>query len=128
LRPACMHAVSLIARPPNVENKGEVTLVSLVRAALRMRPDRIVVGEVRGEEALAALAAMSTGHEGSMVTVHARSPDEALERLVTLALQAGSGASEVALQFQVTRALDVVVQLGRDSDGQRIVTAIEDVE
>ena len=128
LRPACAHAVSLIARPPNVENKGEVDLSALVRAALRMRPDRIVVGEVRGEEALAALAAMSTGHEGSMVTVHARGPDEALERLVTLALQAGSGASEGALQRQVTRALDVVVQLGRDSHGRRIVKVIEDVE
>lgn len=127
LRPACMHSVSLIARPPNVENRGEVTLVSLVRAALRMRPDRIVVGEVRGKEALAALAAMSTGHEGSMVTIHARGPDEALERLVTLALQAGSGASELALEHQVTRALDVVVQLGRASDGRRVVTAIEDV-
>ena len=128
LRPACIHSVSLIARPPNIENSGEVGLASLVRAALRMRPDRIVVGEVRGEEALAALAAMSTGHEGSMVTVHARGPDEALERLVTLALQAGSGASETALQRQVTRALDVVVQLGRDSTGQRVVLAIEDVE
>lgn len=128
LRPACIHAVSMIARLPNVEDTGEVTLASLVRAALRMRPDRIVVGEVRGEEALAALAAMSTGHEGSMVTVHARSPDEALERLVTLALQAGSGASEAALQHQVTRAIDVVVQLGRDAHGRRVVTDVEDVE
>ena len=128
LRPACNHSVSLIARPPNVEVTGEVTLAALVRAALRMRPDRIVVGEVRGEEALAALAAMSTGHEGSMVTVHARGPDEALERLVTLALQADSGASEAALQHQVTRALDVVVQLGRDANGHRVVTDVEDVE
>ena len=128
LRPACKHSVSLIARPPNVENRGEVTLESLVRAALRMRPERIVVGEVRGKEALAALAAMSTGHEGSMVTVHSRGPDEALERLVTLALQAGSGASELALEHQVTRALDVVVQLGRASDGRRVLTAIEDVD
>jgi pilus assembly protein CpaF len=128
LMPACAHSVSLIARPPNIENTGEVTLAALVRAALRMRPDRIVVGEVRGEEALAALSAMSTGHEGSMVTVHARGPDDALERLVTLALQAGSGASEAALQHQVTRALDVVVQLHRDAHGRRVVTAVEDVE
>ena len=128
LRPACAHSISLIARPPNIENTGEVTLAALVRAALRMRPDRIVVGEVRGEEALAALSAMSTGHGGSMVTVHARGPDDALERLVTLALQAGSGASEAALQHQVTRALDVVVQLRRDARGRRVVTAVEDVE
>jgi pilus assembly protein CpaF len=128
LRPACIHSVSLIARPPNIEGAGEVTLAALVRAALRMRPDRIVVGEVRGEEALAALAAMSTGHEGSMVTVHARGPDDALQRLVALALQGGSGASEAALERQVTRALDVVVQLGRDARGRRVVTGLEDVE
>ena len=128
LRPACRQAVSLVARPPNVEGAGRIDLGMLVRAALRMRPDRIVVGEIRGNEALAALAAMSTGHEGSMVTVHARTPDDALERFVTLALQAGSGASEAALQRQVTRALEVVVQLGRDDRGRRLVTAIEDVE
>ncbi|MGH2827410.1 MAG: CpaF family protein [Actinomycetota bacterium] len=128
LRPACRQAVSLVARPPNVEGAGRIDLGMLVRAALRMRPDRIVVGEIRGNEALAALAAMSTGHEGSMVTVHARTPDDALERFVTLALQAGSGASESALQRQVTRAVEVVVQLGRDDQGRRVVTAIEDVE
>ncbi len=128
LNPACIHAVSLVARPSNVEDRGEVDLAILVRAALRMRPDRIVVGEIRGAEALAALAAMSTGHEGSMVTVHARSPDDALERFVTLSLQARSGASEAALERQVTRALDVVVQLRRDSRGNRRVVAIEDVE
>jgi len=128
LRPGCRHAVSLVARPPNVEGAGRIDLGMLVRAALRMRPDRIVVGEIRGDEALAALSAMSTGHEGSMVTVHARTPDDALERFVTLALQAGSGASEAALQRQVTRALEVVVQLGRDDQGRRVVMAIEDVE
>jgi pilus assembly protein CpaF len=128
LQPSCAHAVSLVARPPNVENAGEVDLATLVRAALRMRPDRIVVGEIRGDEALAALGAMSTGHEGSMVTLHARDPDEALERFVTLALQARAGTSEAALQRQVTRALDVVVQLDRDAGGGRVVTAIEDVE
>ena len=128
LHPSCPHSVSLISRPPNVENSGEVDLAALVMAALRMRPDRIVVGEIRGDEALAALAAMSTGHEGSMVTVHARSPDDALERFVTLSLQAGSGASEAALQRQVTRALDVVVQLTRNGRGRRVVASIEDVE
>jgi pilus assembly protein CpaF len=128
LRPSCAHAVSLVARPPNIENSGEVDLATLVRAALRMRPDRIVVGEIRGDEALYALGAMSTGHEGSMVTLHAHGPNEALERFVSLALQAGGGASEAALQRQVTRALDVVVQLDREAGGRRRVTAIEDVE
>src|SRR5205085_3992248 len=97
LRPACVHAVSLVARRPNIEGKGEIDLAALVRAALRMRPDRIVVGEVRGAEALVALRAVATGHEGSMMTVHARSPEEVPGRLVALALQAGSGASEASL-------------------------------
>jgi pilus assembly protein CpaF len=128
LRPRHEHVVSLVARAPNVEGAGAIGLDELVRAALRMRPDRIVVGEVRGSESLAALGAMATGHEGSMVTVHARSPDDALEKLVTLALQAKSGASEGALQRQVTRAIDVVVQLERAADGVRRVVAIEEVE
>jgi pilus assembly protein CpaF len=119
--------VSLVGRPANLEGTGSVGLDDLVRAALRMRPDRIVVGEVRGPEALAALGAMATGHEGSMVTIHARSPDDALERLSMLALQARSGASEAALERIVLRAVDVVVQLARGPDGRRKVTAIEGV-
>ena len=128
LHPNCAHAVSLVTRAANVEGAGEVRLATLVRAALRMRPDRIVIGEVRGDEALAALAAMATGHEGSMVTIHARSPDDALDRFVALALEARSGASERALEHRVTRALDVVVQLRREPGGRRVVDAIEDVE
>jgi pilus assembly protein CpaF len=124
LRPSCAHAVSLVTRESNLEGAGELDLASLVRASLRMRPDRIVVGEVRGPEALAALGAMSTGHEGSMVTIHARSPADALDRLVMLALQASSGASEVSLERQVRRAVDVVVQLGRGERGARCLTQI----
>lgn len=128
LDPRCPHSVSLVARPPNVEGRGEVTLADLVRASLRMRPDRIVIGEVRGPEALAVLQAMSTGHEGSMVTIHARTPQDALDRLVTLALQASTLASEDALERHARRAVDVVVQLARDRDGTRKLRSIEKVE
>jgi pilus assembly protein CpaF len=128
LQPACSHVVSLVTRPSNVEGAGEVDLTSLVRAALRMRPDRIVVGEVRGAEAFQALGAMSTGHEGSMITVHAGSPTDALDRLVMLALQASSGASEGALERQVRRAIDVVVQLERDECGVRRLAAIAEID
>lgn len=124
LHPLCPHAVSLVTRESNLEGVGELDLTSLVRAALRMRPDRIVVGEVRGPEALAALAAMSTGHEGSMVTIHARSPADALDRLVMLALQASSGATQQSLEDQVGRALDVVVQLERGDRGVRCLSEI----
>jgi len=121
LHPACPHAVSLVARPANIEGRGEIGPAALVRTALRMRPDRIVVGEVRGPEALAALAAMSTGHEGSMVTLHARSAEDALERMVTLALSAGSGLAEESLRRQVINAFGVVVHLERCSGGRRVV-------
>jgi pilus assembly protein CpaF len=118
LRPACAHAVSLVARGPNVEGRGYVGLPGLVRAALRMRPDRIVVGEVRGAEALTALGAMATGHRGSMVTLHAGSGRDAVERMTVLALEASSGASEVSLRRRVTDALDFVIHLER-RDGTR---------
>lgn len=121
LRPACAHVVSLVARPPNVEGRGTTSLADLVVATLRMRPDRIVVGEVRGGEALAALEAMSTGHEGSMVTIHARSAHDALERIVTLALRAGSGATEDALRRRARAAFDAVVHLERRDGKRRLV-------
>ncbi|MGH2734491.1 MAG: CpaF family protein [Actinomycetota bacterium] len=127
LRPDHPHVISLHARPPNLEGLGAVGLDQLVRAALRMRPDRIVVGEVRGPEALDALEALSTGHEGSMLTLHAHSPDDALERLVTLALSARTGPSEAALERRVLRSFHAVVQLAR-RDRVRRVVAIEDVE
>jgi pilus assembly protein CpaF len=126
LRPPCPHAVSLLARRSNVEGKGEITLPDLVRASLRMRPDRIIVGEVRGREMVAALAALSTGHEGSMLTIHARSPRDAIERMVTLALSGEIGSSEVYLRRRIESAFDLIVHLDR-SDGRRTVVAIEEV-
>ncbi len=128
LRPLCAHWVSLLCREANAEGRGRVDQTTLLRAALRMRPDRIVVGEVRGPEALVALAAMSTGHEGSMVTVHARSGARALERMVALALQAGSGASEDSLRHQVLDAFDLVVHLSRDERGIRRIESVTRVD
>ena len=113
------HVVRLEARPPIVEGRGEVTIRRLVRNALRMRPDRIVVGEVRGGEALDMLAAMTTGHDGSLSTVHAGSPAEALRRLETLALMAGVGLPHEAIRQQVADALDLVVHQERGGDGVR---------
>jgi pilus assembly protein CpaF len=121
------HVVRLEARPPSVEGRGEVTIRRLVRNALRMRPDRIVVGEVRGAEALDMLNAMSTGHEGSLATVHAGSPEEALRRLETLALMAGLGLPHEAIREQVASALDLVVHQARRPDGSRRVVAVSEV-
>jgi pilus assembly protein CpaF len=121
------HVVRLEARPPSVEGRGEVTIRHLVRNALRMRPDRIVVGEVRGGEALDMLAAMTTGHDGSLSTVHAGSPEEALRRLETLALMAGVGLPHAAIREQVADALDLVVHQARLSDGTRRVVAVAEV-
>jgi pilus assembly protein CpaF len=126
LRPPCAHAVSLLARRPNVEGMGEVTLADLVTASLRMRPDRIIVGEVRGAEMLAALAALSTGHEGSMLTLHARSARDAIERMVTLALSHGTTETEVSIRRRIEGAFDLIVHLHR-RDGRRTVAAIEEV-
>jgi len=114
------HAVALTARPPNVEGSGAVPLDQLVRAALRMRPDRVVVGEVRGPEALVALGAMSTGHRGSMLTVHARSAGAALDRLTSLALEAASAAAETSLRERFAEAVDVVVHLERVGAERRV--------
>ncbi len=121
------HVVRLEARPPSVEGRGEVTIRRLVRNALRMRPDRIVVGEVRGGEALDMLAAMSTGHAGSLSTVHAGSPEEALRRLETLALMAGLGLPHAAIREQVADAIDLVVHQARLHDGRRRVVAVSEV-
>lgn len=111
---ASPHSVSLVARPPNVEGRGEVTLADLVRASLRMRPDRIVIGEVRGAEAAAALTAMSTGHEGSLLTIHARSPAEARHRFSALALEGTAGADRAYVEQRVAAAIDIVIHLRRD--------------
>jgi len=121
------HVVRLEARPPNVEGRGEVTIRQLVRNALRMRPDRIVVGEVRGAEALDMLMALNTGHEGSLTTVHANSPADALRRIETLALMAGLGLPHAAVREQVTGALDLVVHQARDAEGRRRVESVAEV-
>jgi pilus assembly protein CpaF len=121
------HVLRLEARPANLEGRGEVTIRHLVRNALRMRPDRIVVGEVRGPEALDMLAAMSSGHDGSLCTVHAGSPEEALRRVETLALMAGVGLPHAAVREQLAGAIDVVVHQERGRDGVRRVTRIGEV-
>lgn len=120
------HVVRLEARPPNAEGAGEITIRSLLRSALRLRPDRIIVGEVRGPEALDLISALNTGHRGSLTTVHANSPDEAMLRIETLALSAGD-TSETAVTRQLRMAVDVVVQVERFRDMRKIV-AIADSE
>jgi pilus assembly protein CpaF len=121
------HVVRLEARPPSLEGRGEVTIRALVRNALRMRPDRIVVGEVRGAEALDMLGALSCGHDGSLCTVHAGSAPEALRRLETLALMAGVGLPHAAIREQVADAIDLVVCQARRADGTRVVTEVAEV-
>ena len=121
------HVVRLEARPPNLEGRGEVTIRRLVVNALRMRPDRIVVGEVRGPEALDLLQALNTGHDGSLSTVHANSPEDALRRLETLALMAGVGLPHQAVREQVAGAVDLVVHQERRADGSRAVVSVCEV-
>jgi pilus assembly protein CpaF len=121
------HVVRLEARPPSLAGGGEVTIRGLVRNALRMRPDRIVVGEVRGAEALDMLMALNTGHEGSLTTVHANSPEEALRRIETLALMAGVGLPHAAVREQVADAFDLVVHQARRAGGERRVTSVAQV-
>jgi len=121
------HVVRLEARPANLEGRGEVTIRQLVRNALRMRPDRIVVGEVRGPEALDMLQALNTGHDGSLTTVHANSPADALRRVETLALMAGVGLPHAAVREQVASALDLVVHQARLPDGSRAVESVTEV-
>ena len=121
------HIVRLETRPPNIEGQGTVTARDLVRNALRMRPDRIVVGEVRGGEALDMMQAMNTGHDGSISTVHANSARDALSRLETMMLMAGITLPERALREQIASALDVIVQLTRLSDGSRKLVEFAEV-
>jgi pilus assembly protein CpaF len=121
------HVVRLESRPAGVEGKGEVTIRDLLRNALRMRPDRIVIGEVRGAEALDLLTALNTGHDGALSTVHANSPADALARLETLALMAGVGLPHASVAEQVRRGIDLVVHLERGRDGSRRVSEIAEV-
>jgi pilus assembly protein CpaF len=121
------HVIPLEARPSSLEGKGEVTQRDLVRNALRMRPDRIIVGEVRGSEAFDMLQAMNTGHEGSMTTVHANSPRDALGRIENMVLMAGFDLPIAAIREQLASALHVIVQLTRLPDGTRRVVNVTEV-
>jgi pilus assembly protein CpaF len=121
------HVVSLESRPANMEGKGEIAIRDLVRNALRMRPDRIVVGECRGGEALDMLQAMNTGHDGSLTTTHANSPAEALMRLETLCLMAGIALPPRAIREQLAKSVHLLVQQTRLSDGSRRITAISEI-
>jgi pilus assembly protein CpaF len=121
------HVVRLETRPPNIEGKGAIQQRQLVINSLRMRPDRIIVGEVRGEEALDMLQAMNTGHDGSLTTIHANSPRDALGRLETMVAMASFNIPEAALRRQIASAIDVVVQVTRLSDGTRKVSHISEL-
>ena len=121
------HVIRLEARPPNLEGRGEVTIRRLVRNALRMRPDRIIVGEVRGAEALDMLTALSTGHDGSLCTVHAGSPAEALRRIEVLALMSDVGLPHAAIREQIADAFDLVVCQARMGDGSRRIVSVAEV-
>ena len=121
------HVVRLEARPPNIEGKGAVTIRDLVRNCLRMRPDRIIVGECRGGEALDMLQAMNTGHDGSLTTVHANSPRDVVSRLETMVLMSGMELPSRAIREQIASAVDIIIHESRLSDGSRKVTAITEV-
>ena len=128
LRLAQPHVVRLEARPANAEGAGAVSVRDLVRAALRMRPDRLVVGEVRGGEALDMLQALNTGHDGSLSTVHANGPADALARLETLALFGGVALPLPAVRAQIAAAVDAIVHVARGRDGRREIVAVAEVD
>jgi pilus assembly protein CpaF len=121
------HVITLESRPPNIEGVGEVRIRELVRNALRMRPDRIIVGEVRGAETLDMLQAMNTGHEGSLTTIHANTPRDALSRLETLVLTAGVDLPLRAIREQISSAFDLLIQIQRLVDGSRRITHVTEV-
>jgi pilus assembly protein CpaF len=122
------HVLRLESRPKNIEGEGEITIRELVRNSLRMRPDRIIVGEVRGAETLDMLQAMNTGHEGSLSTIHANSPRDSLSRLETMVLMAGFELPVKAIRQQVSSAIDLIIQLDRLDDGTRHVTEVTEVQ
>ncbi|MDP3533715.1 MAG: CpaF family protein [Alphaproteobacteria bacterium] len=121
------HVIRLEARPPNLESQGEITIRDLVRNALRMRPDRIIIGEVRGPEVIDMLQALNTGHQGSMSTIHANEPKEALARLENMAYLAGLSSQSFVLKDLIKGAIDIIVHLERMQDGVRRVTAISEI-
>jgi pilus assembly protein CpaF len=122
------HVITLESRPANIEGRGEVTIRDLVINCLRMRPDRIVVGEVRGGEALDMLQAMNTGHDGSLTTLHANSPRDALSRLETMVLMAGMELPVKAIREQISSAVDLIVQQSRFKDGSRKLSSVTEVQ
>jgi pilus assembly protein CpaF len=122
------HVVTLESRPPNIEGKGQVTIQDLVINSLRMRPDRIIVGECRGPEAFDMLQAMNTGHEGSMTTIHANSARDALGRLENMILMAGMELPHRAIREQIAAALDMIIQLDRMRDGSRKVVTMAEIQ
>ncbi|MFH1732422.1 MAG: ATPase, T2SS/T4P/T4SS family [Planctomycetota bacterium] len=121
------HVVSLEAKPPNIENKGAIPIRQLVINSLRMRPDRIIVGEVRGPEALDMLQAMNTGHDGSLTTIHANSPRDCISRLETLVLMAGMELPSRAIRDQIASAISMIIQIARQSDGKRRVVSLTEI-
>jgi pilus assembly protein CpaF len=121
------HVVRLETRPPNIEGRGEISQRDLVRNALRMRPDRIIVGEVRGDEVLDMLQAMNTGHDGSVTTLHSNGPRDALHRLENLVLMAGHSLPDLAIREQVASAIQIIVHISRMSDGSRKVISIQEL-
>ncbi|TAM06964.1 MAG: CpaF family protein [Paraburkholderia sp.] len=121
------HVLRLETRPPNIEGRGEITQRALVRNALRMRPDRIILGEVRGAEALDMLQAMNTGHEGSLATVHANTPRDALTRLENMIGMAGLNLPPKSARHQITSAISVIIQVARLTDGRRKITSIQEI-
>lgn len=121
------HVVRLETRPPNIEGRGEITQRQLLKNALRMRPDRIIIGEVRGEEAIDMLQAMNTGHDGSMTTIHANSPRDALARLETMVSIAGLRLSDKSMRQQIAAAIDLVIQVTRLTDGTRKISSISEI-
>jgi pilus assembly protein CpaF len=122
------HVVTLEARPANIDGRGEVSIRDLVKNCLRMRPDRIIVGEVRSGEALDMLQAMNTGHDGSLTTAHANTPRELLSRVETMVLMAGMDLPVKAIRDQIAKAIDIIVQQERLQDGTRKVTHITEVQ
>jgi pilus assembly protein CpaF len=121
------HVIRLETRPPNLEGAGEITTRDLVRNALRMRPDRIIVGEIRGAEAIDMLQAMNTGHEGSISTIHANSPRHALTRLETMVGLAIGNISGPAIREMIAEGIDLIIQVNRHSDGHRRLTSITEI-
>ncbi len=121
------HVVKLESRPPNLEGKGQITIRDLVRNSLRMRPDRIIVGEIRGEEAVDVLQAMNTGHSGSMSTVHANSPDDLISRLETMLLMAGLNLNPSSARRMIASSIDMVIHLRRLQNGQRLLAQVSEI-